>query len=56
MLAKGFTDQIRNIFRRLPLPPTVQVALFSATQSSDVMELTTHFMRNPLTICRDDLT
>jgi translation initiation factor 4A len=48
MLSTGFTDQIYDIFRRLP--PTVQVALFSATLSPDVMELTTNIMRDPLAI------
>ena len=48
MLSTGFTDQIYDIFR--PLPPTVQVAQFSATLPSDVRELTTHFMRDPLAI------
>lgn len=48
MLQGGFTDQIYNIFRRLPT--TVQVALFSATLPLGVLELTTQFMRDPLTI------
>jgi translation initiation factor 4A len=48
MLQGGFTDQIYNIFRRLPA--AVQVALFSATLPLGVLELTTQFMRDPLTI------
>ena len=48
MLQGGFADQIYNIFRRLPT--TVQVALFSATLPLGVLELTTQFMRDPLTI------
>jgi len=48
MLSQGFSEQIYEIFRYLP--PTVQVALFSATMAPDVLELAKKFMRNPTRI------
>ena len=48
MLSKGFQEQIQNIFR--VLPEDVQVAIFSATLTREVMDLTPKFMRNPVRI------
>jgi translation initiation factor 4A len=48
MLSKGFQEQIQNIFRMLP--HDVQVAIFSATLTREVMELTPKFMTNPVKI------
>lgn len=48
MLSKGFQEQIQNIFRMLP--SDVQVAIFSATLTREVMELTPKFMTNPVKI------
>ena len=56
MLSRGFKDQIYDVFKFLP--ETVQVALFSATMPSEVLEVTTRFMRDPIRILvkRDELT
>merc|ERR1712100_915319 len=56
MLSRGFKDQIYDVFKFLP--ETVQVALFSATMPSEVLEVTTRFMRDPIRIlvARDELT
>ena len=48
MLSSGFKDQIYNIFQYLPA--NVQVALFSATMPTEMLELTKKFMRNPVKI------
>jgi len=48
MLSQGFKSQIYNIFQMLP--SNVQVALFTATLPDNILELTTKFMRNPVTI------
>jgi len=48
MLSQGFSEQIYEIFKFLP--KDVQVALFSATMPSDVLELTKKFMRSPVRI------
>jgi len=48
MLSQGFKSQIYNIFQMLP--SSVQVALFTATLPENILELTTKFMRNPVTI------
>lgn len=48
MLSKGFQEQIQNIFKLLP--NNVQVAIFSATLTPEVMELTPKFMNNPVKI------
>ena len=48
MLSIGFKDQIYNIFQQLP--SNVQIALFSATMPPSIMQLTTRFMRNPVSI------
>lgn len=56
MLSRGFKDQIYDVFKFLP--ESVQVALFSATMPSEVLEVTTRFMRDPIRILvkRDELT
>merc|ERR1711934_478221 len=56
MLSRGFTDQIYDIFRKLP--ESVQVGLFSATMPDEVLEMTTKFMNNPkrILVKRDELT
>jgi translation initiation factor 4A len=48
MLSQGFSEQIYEIFKFLP--KDVQVALFSATMPTDVLDLTQKFMRNPTRI------
>ncbi|KAM5362570.1 hypothetical protein ACJZ2D_012482 [Fusarium nematophilum] len=47
MLSRGFTEQIYDIFQLLP--QSTQVVLLSATMPQDVLEVTTKFMRDPLT-------
>ena len=56
MLSRGFKDQIYDVFKFLP--ESVQVALFSATMPSEVLEVTNRFMRDPIRILvkRDELT
>jgi translation initiation factor 4A len=56
MLSKGFKDQIQSIFQWLP--NDVQVGIFSATLTKEVMELTPKFMRDPveITMTADKLT
>lgn len=56
MLSKGFKDQIQSIFQWLP--NDVQVGIFSATLTREVMELTPKFMRDPveITMTADKLT
>merc|ERR1711907_424061 len=48
MLSRGFKDH----------PPSVQVALFSATMPPDILDLTSKFMRDPIRILvkNDELT
>jgi translation initiation factor 4A len=48
MLSTGFKEQIYNIFQFFP--QNIQVALFSATMPTDILELTKKFMRNPVRI------
>merc|ERR1711874_159404 len=48
MLSRGFKDQIYDVFRFLP--NDVQVVLLSATMPVDVLDVTTKFMRDPITI------
>merc|ERR1711934_107290 len=45
MLSRGFTDQIYDVFRKLP--ENVQVGLFSATMPEEVLEMTGKFMNDP---------
>lgn len=56
MLSRGFTDQIYDVFRKLP--ESVQVGLFSATMPDEVLEMTTKFMNSPkrILVKRDELT
>merc|ERR1711988_1998179 len=56
MLSRGFTDQIYEVFRKLP--ENVQVGLFSATMPEEVLEMTTKFMNDPkrILVKRDELT
>ena len=56
MLSVGFKDQIYDIFQYLP--KTMQVGLFSATLSPEVIDLTSKFMKNPVNILvkNDQLT
>jgi translation initiation factor 4A len=56
MLSRGFKEQIHTIFQYLH--ENVQVAIFSATFPTEVMELTNKFMNNPekITIKKENLT
>jgi len=56
MLSRGFKDQIYDVFKFLP--SKVQVGLFSATMPIEVLEITRHFMRDPVRILvkKDELT
>ncbi|KAF9438637.1 translation initiation factor eIF4A [Entomortierella beljakovae] len=56
MLSRGFKDQIYDVFQLLP--PSTQVVLLSATMPTEVMEVTTKFMRDPVRILvkKDELT
>jgi translation initiation factor 4A len=48
MLSTGFKEQIYNIFQNMP--SSMQVAIFSATMPPEMLDLTTKFMTNPVTI------
>jgi len=48
MLSVGFKDQMYNIFQQLS--HNVQIALFSATMSPSILQLTNKFMRDPVKI------
>ena len=48
MLSFGFKEQIYNVFKYLN--KSVQIALFSATLPSNIFQITTKFMRNPIKI------
>jgi translation initiation factor 4A len=48
MLSQGFKTQIYNIFQYFS--DNIQVAIFSATFTEEVLELTEKFMRNPVRI------
>lgn len=56
MLARGFREQIYDVFQLLP--QETQVVLLSATMPTDVLEVTKKFMREPIRILvkRDELT
>jgi translation initiation factor 4A len=56
MLSRGFKDQIQDVFKELP--SDVQVILLSATMPTDVLEVSTHFMRDPIRILvkKEELT
>jgi translation initiation factor 4A len=49
MLSRGFRDQIYEIFQLTP-SATMQVCLVSATLPPEVLQLSTHFMREPVRI------
>jgi translation initiation factor 4A len=49
MLSKGFKEQIYNIFYNLD-EENVQIALFSATMSQDLIELSKKLLRDPIKI------
>ncbi|KAG0246531.1 translation initiation factor eIF4A [Mortierella sp. GBA43] len=55
MLSRGFRDQMFDVFQLLP--PTTQVVLLSA-MPTEVMDVTTKFMRDPIRILvkKDELT
>lgn len=57
MLSRGFLDDIREIYRRLP-NEKLQVGLFSATMPNEALDITTNFMRNPIRIIvkKEELT
>lgn len=56
MLSYGFKEQIHDIFQLLP--ESTQVVLLSATMPTEVLEVTSKFMRNPVEILvkREELT
>ncbi|KLO14201.1 DEAD-domain-containing protein [Schizopora paradoxa] len=56
MLSRGFRDHIYDIFQELP--GNTQVVLLSATMPTDVLEVTSKFMRDPIRILvkKDELT
>lgn len=56
MLSRGFSEQIYEVFQRLP--STVQVVLISATMPTEVLEVANNFMRDAIRIMvkRDELT
>jgi translation initiation factor 4A len=56
MLSRGFKDQICDIFKSLNAE--VQAILLSATMPSDVLEVTSRFMRKPIRILvkKEELT
>ncbi|XP_061664510.1 eukaryotic initiation factor 4A-I-like isoform X2 [Syngnathoides biaculeatus] len=56
MLSRGFKDQIYEIFQKLL--GSTQVVLLSATMPTDVLEVTSKFMRDPIRILvkREELT
>lgn len=56
MLSRGFKSQIQDVFGFLP--SDVQVILLSATMPPDVLEVSRHFMRNPISILvkKEELT
>ena len=51
LLSQGFADQIHEIF--MLLPKTIQVGLFSATMSSEVLLLTNKFMQEPIRFLKE---
>ncbi len=56
MLSRGFLSDIKDIFNFLP--PTMQVAIFSATLPDEAVFITQKFMKKPVKIFvkRDELT
>ncbi|GJX85882.1 eukaryotic initiation factor 4A-15 [Tanacetum coccineum] len=56
MLSRGFKDQIKEIYQKLP--EKIQVGVFSATMSPEALDMTKRFMNKPVRILvkRDELT
>jgi translation initiation factor 4A len=56
MLSRGFKEQIYDVFTTMP--QNIQVILLSATMPSDVLEVTTKFMNDPVKILvkKEELT
>ncbi|KAK9852123.1 hypothetical protein WJX84_011567, partial [Apatococcus fuscideae] len=56
MLAKGFKEQIYEVYRYLP--PDTQVVVVSATMPNDILDMTRKFMTDPIRVLvkRDELT
>lgn len=56
MLSRGFQEQVKKIFSFIPKES--QIVLFSATIPNEVLDITSHFMTNPLKILvkTDELT
>ncbi|GJS51612.1 eukaryotic initiation factor 4A-15 [Tanacetum coccineum] len=56
MLSRGFKDQIKEIYQKLPAK--IQVGVFSATMSPEALDMTKRFMNKPVRILvkRDELT
>jgi len=56
MLSRGFKEQIYDVFTTMP--QDVQVILLSATMPSDVLDVTTKFMNDPIKILvkKEELT
>lgn len=48
MLTRGFIDDIKNLMQAVP--PEIQVALFSATMPTEILEMTKQFLRDPIRI------
>ena len=48
ILSRGFINQIYDIF--ISLPKQIQIGIFSATMSNDIIEITNKFMKNPVKI------
>lgn len=48
MLSPGFKEQIYNIWQCFP--PSIQIALFSATMPEPILKITEQFMRDPVKI------
>lgn len=48
MLSEGFKEQVYEIFQKLP--EELQVCIFSATLSPEVIEVTNQFMKSPIKI------
>ena len=55
-LSRGFKELIYDVFAKLP--QNTQATVFSATMPTDLLEVTTKFMTNPVKILvkRDELT
>ncbi|CAF1032889.1 unnamed protein product [Adineta ricciae] len=56
MLSRGFKEQIYDVFTTMP--QSIQVILLSATMPSDVLEVTSKFMNDPIKILvkKEELT